>query len=125
MILAKQGFTLIEVFLAVSILAFGIIGVLRAYAVSIDAIGNGQYTIDSVCLLREKMTEMEQAALEEGLSLGTSTGEFDGEFEGFKWELEVRPSSVEDLNEVILVISHKEKTRKFFLVTYAGKKENE
>jgi hypothetical protein len=110
--------------LAVSILAIGIIGVLRAYTTSVDALGVGQENIDAVNLLKEKMTEIEQDALEqEGISPGTSTGEFEGNFTGYKWELDIKPSAVDSLNEVILTVFHKESTRKFTLGTYVENKE--
>ena len=120
----SRGFTLVEVMLAVTILAIGIIGVLRGYATSVNALGVGQENIDAVCMLKEKMLEIEQIALEEeGISPGTSSGEFEGRFEGFEWEWEVKPSSEDDLSEVTLVVSRKGSPRKFTLVTYMESKD--
>ena len=121
--ISDKGFTLIEVMLAVSILAIGIIGVLRAYATSVDALEVGQENIDAVCLLKEKMSEVEQDALKQkGVSLGRSTGEFEGNFANYKWELDIKPSTVDSLNEVKLIVFHKENTRKFTLWTYMENK---
>lgn len=122
--IGSRGFTLIEVMLAVSILAIGIIGVLRAYSTAVNALGVGQENIDAVCLLKEKMSEIERLVLEgEGISPGTSSGRFEGELESFEWESVVKQSSVEDLNEVVITVSNKAKPRKFSLVTYAENKK--
>ena len=121
--ISDKGFTLIEVLLAVSILAIGIIGVLRAYATSVNALEVGQENIDAVCLLKEKMSEIEQDALKQkGVLPETSTGEFEGNFADYKWELDIKPSTVDSLNEVKLTVFHKENTRKFTLWTYVENK---
>ena len=121
--ISNKGFTLVEVLLAVTILAVGIIGVLRAYATSVNALEVSQENIDAVCLLKEKMAEIEQAGLEQGgIPQGVSSGEFEGSFEGFEWESEVKPSRVDGLNEITLVVSRKEKPRRFSLVTYVESK---
>ena len=117
---SNKGFTLVEVLLAVSILSIGIVGVLRGYATSINALGIAQESANAVCLLKEKMLEIEQIALEQkGIETGRSSGEFkdDGQ-EGYSWTLESKPAAIADLNEVIITVSHKESPRKFSLVTY-------
>ena len=122
----KRGFTLIEIMLAITILTIGIIGVLRAYIISVNTLEAGQNSIDAVCLLKEKMAEIEQVVMEEGgISPGTSSGKFEDEFEGFRWELEVKPGPIKSLNEVALVVSHVNQPRKFSLVTYAENKISE
>jgi Tfp pilus assembly protein PilE len=124
-----RAFTLVEIMLAVTILSLGIVGILRAYATSINVLEIGQDNIDAVTMLKEKMAEIEQKFLEEGTLLpGTSSGVFDGEFEGYQWEWEIKPSTLENLSEVILIVSSKDKPRKFSLQTYmvnVEKKEEE
>ncbi len=119
----RSGFTLIEIMLTITILTVGIIGILRAYATSINALEVSRDTVDAVCLLKKKMAEIEQAAIEEGgISPGSSSGRFEDEFENFGWKLEVKTGSIEDLNEVTLVVSRVGQPRKFSLVTYAENK---
>ena len=118
-----SGFTLVEIMLTITILTVGIIGILRAYATSINALEVSRDTVDAVCLLKKKMAEIEQAAIEEGgISPGSSSGRFEDEFENFLWKLEVKTGSMEDLNEVTLVVSRVGQPRKFSLVTYAESK---
>ena len=118
-----SGFTLVEIMLAITILTIGIIGVLRAYVTSVNTLEAGQDSIDVVCLLKEKMAEIEEVAIKEGgISPATSSGKFEDEFEDFRWELEIKRGSIESLNEVILVVSHLDRPRKFSLVTYVENK---
>ena len=59
----NSGFTLIEVLLTITILAIGMIGVLRAYSTMINAMEAAQYNIDAACLLKAKMGEIEEDAI--------------------------------------------------------------
>ena len=119
----QKAFTLVEIMLTITILTVGIIGILRAYATSVNALEVSRDTVDAVCLLKEKMAEIEQAAIDEGgNSPGFSSGRFEDEFENFGWKLEVKTGSIEDLNEVTLVVSRVGQPRKFSLVTYAENK---
>ncbi|MFH1189727.1 MAG: prepilin-type N-terminal cleavage/methylation domain-containing protein [Candidatus Omnitrophota bacterium] len=60
---AKKGFTLIEVLMAMSLLAIGIVGVLRAYSTSVNAMEIAQYNIDAACLLKAVMGDVEEKAI--------------------------------------------------------------
>ncbi|MFH0763892.1 MAG: prepilin-type N-terminal cleavage/methylation domain-containing protein [Candidatus Omnitrophota bacterium] len=88
----RYGFTLVEAMVAVTILAFGTIGVLRAFAMAVTAVEAGQYSVDAMCLLRERMAGIEKDALEgTALTAGVYNGEFDGKDSGFKWQTVVQP----------------------------------
>lgn len=76
---SKTAFTLIEVLLAVTILAIGMTGVIRAYFTMINAMETAQYSIDAACLMKVKMGEIEENAIMTG---GTKTGSNTGNFAG-------------------------------------------
>ena len=85
-----RGFTLIEVMLTVTILAVGIIGVIRAYAAMVNTLEAADSSIGAVCLLKDRIFEIEKRALEEvNLSSGGGSGEFKGGYGAFKWNAEV------------------------------------
>lgn len=121
--------------LAVSILAIGIIGVLRAYAGSIATLEVGQYSINAVNLLKQKMADVEQMVREkEGDLSGRKQGEFEDEFNDFHWEWDIQPidietdteTKVEGFYELTLTVSHKDNPRTYTLKTYViGEKEDE
>ena len=74
--------TLVEVLLAVSILAFGIAGVVRGYASSITTLETGQYNIDAVNLLKKKMAEVQIMVREkEKISQESERGPFEDPFQ--------------------------------------------
>ncbi len=74
---ARSGFTLIEVLMAVSILAIGTVGVLRAYSSAITAMEIAQYNADALCLLEGTMGDVRETSIaQKGTKAGTSSGEF-------------------------------------------------
>jgi len=122
----KKGFTFIEVMLTVVILSIGIIGVIRAYIFSLDALGVSQVYIDAVSLAQDKMIEVKQVEIENGgLAQGKSEGAFQGRYDGFNWELEVGASDIKGLNTVkVTVFKQKANpSRKFTLVSYVENKK--
>jgi prepilin-type N-terminal cleavage/methylation domain-containing protein len=68
---AAKGFTLIEVLMAISLLAVGMVGVLRAYSTSVNAMEIAQYNIDASCLLKAVMGNIEEKSID---SRGTPAG---------------------------------------------------
>lgn len=72
-----KGFTLIEVLLAVSLLAVGLVGVLRAYATSTSVMEKVQYDMDAAILLKTVMEQVEEKAITQGdIVPGVSSGKF-------------------------------------------------
>ena len=120
----NKGLTLIEVLLAVSILAIGVISVLRAYANSLATLEAGQYTIEASGLLKQKMADIQQMILEEEEIVQKSdNGTFESPFEEFLWQWEIKPLEPEGLNQLTLMVSHQNNPRAFRLNTYVVDKE--
>jgi len=122
----KKGFTFIEIMLTVVILSIGIIGVIRAYIFSLDALGVSQAYIDAAFLAQGKMIEAKQAEVENGgLGQGRSEGEFQGGYDRFNWELEVGVSDIKGLNTLKVTVFKQKANplRKFTLVSYVENKE--
>ena len=118
----KKGLTLIEVLVAVSILAIGIGGVLQAFAGSVAALEAGQYNVDAVNVIKQKMADVQQMLFEQKeVSLDSENGTF----EDFRWEWEIKPTDIQDLNELTLKISHAYNPRTFSVKTYVVSKETE
>jgi len=86
----KSGFTLIEAMLTVTILAIGIVGVIRAYTTALDGIKAAECGIEEACLLKEKMAEIkEKYIINPIISQGTETGEFIDEYADYSWEKDI------------------------------------
>lgn len=115
-----KGFTLVEVLIVTVILAVGIVGVLGAYITSLNALRAGRETIEAVCILKERIAEVEQQAMEDkGIPLGTSGGMH----ENFEWSVAVTPGPDKTVNKVTIAVSPGEGRREVSLVTYVQNKK--
>ena len=95
----SKGFTLIEVMVAVTVLAIGSIGVIGAYAGLINALEAADYSLETIGHLKEQMFEMERKAIESGsLTFMPAKGKIKGEYGNYKWRATsiVADSSLEE-----------------------------
>ena len=121
-----RRFSLIEILVATSILALGMVALLQAYSVAINALQISRDNMDAILLVKEKAVEIEWQELSgKGLTQGTDRGDFDGHYTGFTWELKVLPSTVEELNEVNVDVSNHELRHlgHIRIITYAESKD--
>jgi len=127
----KSGFTLIEVMLAVAILAIGIVGVMRAYTSALEGLKAAECSIEEACLLKDRMAEVEEKAIEaEGVLAGSESGVFANEYADYRWEEDITAAQfdIEDLKESLQGFLSEVKvtvtndritpTRRFSVVTY-------
>lgn len=122
-ITGNKGFTLVEVLAAVVIFAVGVIAVSRAYSVSVGALGIGRESAQSLCLLKQKMSELELSAIEnDGLAAGVSSGKFDGDNAAYEWICEIKPAGSK-LNELDLAVGRTGGRRSSALATYVDEKK--
>ncbi len=92
----KAAFTLVELLVAVAILAIGLIGILRAYVVLINGLEAAKYGMETALLAEEKMIDLEKYMLENGdIAAGASGGRFETELGLFEWELQVDAMEIE------------------------------
>ena len=91
-----DGFTLIEVLVAVMILSIGIIGVIRAYVTLMSGIEVSRFTVEASYLLKEKAVEVEEEAIENfGAPSMVKSGAFSGEYAMYRWETEASEVKIE------------------------------
>ncbi|MBI3602052.1 MAG: prepilin-type N-terminal cleavage/methylation domain-containing protein [Candidatus Omnitrophica bacterium] len=124
--LRPDGFTFIEVLLAVVILTIGAIGIIRVYVISLQALAVSQDYINEVYLAKEKMAQIQQNEIEQGgLPPEESRGEFQGRYEGFGWQSHIAPSDEKDLNTVNITVFHGDfpPARELSLVAYGQNKK--
>ncbi len=94
------GFTLIEILIAVSILAIGTVGILRSYTMSVTAMERARRNIDAAYSLKTVMGDIEEKCITQGgAAAGSASGEISlsGEDDGdggsygkWRWNEEVR-----------------------------------
>jgi type II secretion system protein I len=127
---ARAGFTLVELMVAVSILAVGIVLVLRSFLNTASALDSLQNRILAICVLEPKINDLEQKATEEkGIKPQDTQEELTLGNRNARLKLEIYPINVEefkeDLNEVRLNLFWKEanKDKDEILVTYLPNKK--
>ncbi|MBN1869288.1 MAG: prepilin-type N-terminal cleavage/methylation domain-containing protein [Candidatus Omnitrophica bacterium] len=124
---AERGLSLVEVLLAVSILALGITGVLQGYASSITALEAGQYNVEIINLLKNKMAEVEiMLRGKKEIVQGNERGTFEEPYRDFSWEWNIQEAEKEDLYALTVRVFSDFNPREISLTTYvAGKKSEE
>jgi general secretion pathway protein I len=94
-----HGFTLLEVMVALVVVATAFVALLGLQNRNLAWIGQDQDLTRATLLARQLITQME--LVEQFPELGTSQGEFD-DYPGFYWEREVTETELPDLREVRL-----------------------
>jgi type II secretion system protein I len=93
------GFTLIEVLVALTIVAFAFVGLLGLHNRNLKLIGNDQDLTRATLLARQFITEME--VVEQWPDTGSSRGEF-ATAPGFAWERDVEETDLPTVRRVVV-----------------------
>ncbi|MBW2040059.1 MAG: prepilin-type N-terminal cleavage/methylation domain-containing protein [Deltaproteobacteria bacterium] len=118
----QRGFTLMEVMVALAILAIALVVVFSHQVASID-LGNEAMIITKATLLaQEKMTEL---IAQERLATGENEGEVQEGVPPFRWKTTVEDAEPEGMRRVMVIVKWKEgdKERDLDLVTYVAPQE--
>lgn len=91
------GFTLLEVMVAVAIMAIVLVAVYRLHAQTIAMSGAARFYATAPFLAEEAMAELE---LKSATELGGDSGEFGESFPGFSWQASVETVESEYLGQV-------------------------
>ena len=104
-----NGFTLLEVMVAIALIAIALMAVLGSQSQSISLAGEARFNTTAALLAQSKMAEIESQDPDE---LTADSGDFDEDFPGYAWELAVsnamldRPENVSDhLKQIDLTIA--------------------
>jgi general secretion pathway protein I len=96
------GFTLLEVMVALAIIAFAVVGLLGLHARNIKIIARDQSLTRATLLARELISQIQFQVTTNGLrDLGDDQGTFDG-YPGFRWERRVGSTGLDEMREVII-----------------------
>ena len=103
----KKGFLLLEVLVALTILSAGIIGVIKAYTISLRAQRHARYQTSAFLLASNLQTEIEIATIEERqgqISMGDRL---------FEWNIEIEPTYTEDFKMVSAKVKWAEQSKEY------------
>ena len=107
----RKGYLLVEVLIALSILAIGILAVTRSFSTTIFANAYGKDYLLATMLAEGKLSEVES---DPHLSFGITNGDFGGTYADRNWKLEISPAP-ENLAKVILTVSWQRRSRDYQL----------
>lgn len=95
----SEGFTLLEVMVALTVVAFAFVGLLGLHNRNLAMVGTDQDLSRAMLLARQFVTEME--VVEEFPDSGFSSGNFDNA-PPFRWEREVSETTLDAVRQVRL-----------------------
>jgi len=97
-----SGFTLVEVMVALAVIAFAFVGLLGLHGRNIKAIARDQSLTRATLLARELVSQIQFQVASGGLQdLGDSHGTFEG-YPGYRWERVVVPTELAEVRQVIV-----------------------
>ncbi|MFN8627754.1 MAG: prepilin-type N-terminal cleavage/methylation domain-containing protein [Candidatus Binatia bacterium] len=98
----RGGFTLLEVMVALAIIAFAVVGLLGLHARNIKIVARDQSLTRATLLARELISQIQFQVTSNGLhDLGDDQGTFDG-YPGYRWERRVLSTGLDEMREVVI-----------------------
>ena len=116
--LTSKGFTLLEVMIALAIIATALVVLLHCYGLGVSMANESKNISLATMLAQEKMSEIELAGYPE---IGESDGNFDERYPHFYWAQSISATPIEDLRRVRLIVAWDEGSME--LVSYIAKKK--
>ena len=105
----RAGFTLLEVLVAVAVLALALVSLLGLHVRNLALIDRDQRVTEATLLARALMTEAEVEAFP---AIGRASGDFaeryPGRYPDLRWDREVVPTPLADVREVRVRVSRGE-----------------
>jgi len=97
----NSGFTLLEVLVAVAILAIAMVAILKANVQSLDTLTRSRETSTASLLAASKLAEVEAAGAANWSEL---RGDFAEDYPDYTWEVETSSTEVEGLVRVAVIV---------------------
>jgi general secretion pathway protein I len=118
----KQGFTLLEVMVALAILAITLVIIFSQQAVGIKAGNEARIITKATFVAQERMAGL---ITQDRLPIGEEEGEVQDAIPPMKWKQMVEESAIEGMKKIIVLVLWKEgdRDRDVRLVTYVTAQE--
>jgi general secretion pathway protein I len=91
------GFTLMEVMIAMAILAIVLVAVFQSQSQSLSMAGRSRFLTSASLLAQSRMAEVEMAGIE---NLTITSGDFGNEYPDYTWRIEIGDTPVDLLKKV-------------------------
>ena len=100
---SNKGFTLLEVMVALAIIATALVTLLGTHMMSLNLAQKNKEQTISALLARQKMEELFTTPFD---SLANDSGDFGADYPHYEWELDVEKGDIENLKKVKIVIRY-------------------
>jgi len=119
---SQAGFTLLEVMVALAIMAIVLVSVYRLHSQTLSMSTTSRFYTQAPLLAQGKLAELTS---DEALNLVSDAGDFGEDFPGYTWQVSVVPVSsealgeeAEDMKQIDLTVSFNNDENVFRLRTY-------
>lgn len=102
-----RGFTLLEVMIAMAILATTLVVVFQSQSQSVSMASIARFETTASLLAQAKMSEIEAASPEDVIS---DNGDFGGDFPDYSWQVDVTETELENLKKIEVKIVNEKMT---------------
>ncbi len=103
-IFRKDGFTLLEIMIALAIVSIALVTLLSLGNRSIRVNGRLQKITRATLLAQDKMTEVEVLSQSGGKSMDNEQGVFDKPFDGFRWRTTFTDTPLPSIKQVTVTV---------------------
>ena len=100
----KKGFTLLEVMIAMAILAIALVAVFQSQSQSVSMAGETRFLTRVPLLAQGKMAEVERMSRQE---LGNASGDFGEDFPDYQWRVELKDTAFDYLKKIDVIVTNR------------------
>jgi general secretion pathway protein I len=99
----RRGFTLLEVMIAMAILAISLVAVFRSQSQSVAMAGEARFLTTASLLAQSKMAEIESMKPQD---LSNGNGGFGEDFPDYQWRIEIKDTAFQYLKKIDVVVTN-------------------
>jgi general secretion pathway protein I len=96
--ITTKGFTLLEVMIAVALIAVALVTLLGSQSQSVSYANSAKFETMASLLAQSKMSEI---LIQDADALSGDSGDFGGDYQGYAWEVKVSDVAIDDLDTIL------------------------
>jgi general secretion pathway protein I len=99
----RRGFTLLEVMIAMAILAIALVAVYQSQSQSLSMAGSSRFLTTASLLAQSRMAEIDAVDPRE---VTAGSGDFGDAFPDYQWQVEIGETEIALLKKIVLTVTH-------------------
>jgi general secretion pathway protein I len=99
----RKGFTLLEVMIAMAILAISLVAVFRSQSQSVSMAAESRFLTTASLLAQSKMAEIENMKPQD---LSNGNGGFGEDFSDYLWRIEIKDTAFQYLKKIDVIVTN-------------------